>query len=551
MDWLWLIRQPEGQFLERKSCYDRSNSKVRRRNIREVAKDIAETLSAMANADGGTLAIGLEDDGTPTGVDYPEDRLKVLLNAAKARVTPPLNAQHRWINIENVQILVFEVDWSPEVHQLTDGRYLLRVNDSNLPFSAEDIRALKESRQKRLIESRPILDASIRDLDPELLEEIRTRSNLNHYDDQEVLQHYRLIESRNGRSIISLAAVLLFARDPLRWHSYSYIDFVKWEGTERKFGRELNIVKRERIEGPLPILIKKTFETIKPHIRERQKLVDLFFEERFEYPPFAWQEAIINAIAHRDYGLEGTPIEIWIFENRMEIRSPGQLVSPVTIERLKRRERIHASRNPRIVRVLTDWGFMRELGEGIPRMFEVMEKEGLKPPEFCIEAEAIFTVKLYNTPVFSEEALLLLNKFKHISLNPNQKRLLVYAHAHGGFFTSRQYQKLVGVDIYSASKDIKDLLRKGIVKQLKKGGRRYCIMEQPLSPLPLPDELVKLQKIFKKQGFISNKNVQEVLNVSRIQAARLLRQWTDRGYLVREGKGRATIYKLKEKNVSF
>jgi ATP-dependent DNA helicase RecG len=81
-------------------------------------------------------------------------------------------------------------------------------------------------------------------------------------------------------------------------------------------------------------LIGQTFETIKPHIRERQQLVDLFFEERFEYPTFAWQDTIVNAVAHRDYALEGTPIEVSIFDDRLEVRSPGQLVEPVTIERL-------------------------------------------------------------------------------------------------------------------------------------------------------------------------------------------------------------------------
>ena len=93
-------------------------------------------------------------------------------------------------------------------------------------------------------------------------------------------------------------------------------------------------------------------------------MVDLVFEERFEYPTFAWQEAIINAVAHRDYALTGTPIEVWMFDDRLEVRSPGELVEPVSIERLTHRERIHASRNPRIVRVLTDLGYMRELGEG-------------------------------------------------------------------------------------------------------------------------------------------------------------------------------------------
>src|SRR5688572_21711976 len=89
----WLRTREEGQFLERKGYYDRSDGKVKRRNARDVADDVAETLMAMANADGGTLVIGIEDDGTVTGVDYPEDRISVILEAARTRVVPPLTAR--------------------------------------------------------------------------------------------------------------------------------------------------------------------------------------------------------------------------------------------------------------------------------------------------------------------------------------------------------------------------------------------------------------------------------------------------------------------------
>ncbi|MFQ5594008.1 MAG: ATP-binding protein [Anaerolineae bacterium] len=215
---------------------------------------------------------------------------------------------------------------------------------------------------------------------------------------------------------------------------------MKHEGTERRYGAELNIVKRERIEAPLITLIEQAFEIINPHIRERQRLVDLFFEERLEYPTFAWQEAIINAVAHRDYAFEGIGIEVWMFDDHLEIRSPGQLVEPVTMERLQKRERIHASRNPRIVRVLTELGYMRDLGEGIPRMFDVMEGEGLYPPELRWEADVIFTVVLRNTPVYSVETLRWLRQFEPLDLSGNQKRLLAYAREHDGTFTSRAYQ---------------------------------------------------------------------------------------------------------------
>jgi len=538
----WVRHREEGQFFERKSCYERTAAGVRLRPVRHVARNVAETLAAMANADGGILILGVEDDGAVSGVDYPDDRLAVLRRAPKTHIDPPLKARIREAEFQGQTILVFETDWSPDVHRLTDGRYLLRIGDSNTPFPADQIEAIKAGKRRRVAEARFVTEASLDDLDASLLAELRERTGLT-LSGEELLQHYRLAEPRDGRLILSLAALLLFGKDPGQWHPRSGVDFVKYEGTERRFGAELNIVKRAWLEAPLLRLIEMSYQTIEPHIRERQRLVDLFFEERLEYPTFAWQEAIVNAVAHRDYSFEGVGIEVWMFDDRIEIRSPGQLVEPVTLERLRRREYIHASRNPRIVRVLTDWGYMRDQGEGIPRMFDVMEQEGLYPPEFRLDADVIFTVVLRNTPVYSPETLRWLKQFEPLGLSGNQKRLLVYAREHGGVFTSRAYQKLVRVDLYTASRDIKDLMRRGVIRLPKKGGRVYELRLPEEAEAPeKPSEYAALEPILKRQEYVKNRDIRLALGVSPQQANRIARRLEELGWLRREGKKRGTRY---------
>jgi ATP-dependent DNA helicase RecG len=544
-DWERLQTQPEGQFFERKSCYERGSGSPKRREAREVARDVAETLAAMANADGGTLALGIEDDGTPTGVDYPPDRLEVIVQAPKTHITPPVKASHRWATVGEIPVLVFEVDWSPEVHQLRDGRYVLRVADSNMPFSAADIAAMKEGKRRRVTELQFVHEASLSDINSELIDMLREKARVD-LPDEELLLRYRLIEPRNGRYLLSLACLLLFAKDPIRWHPSCHVDFVRWEGNERRFGAELNVIKRVRIEAPLPKLIESAFETITAHIRERQALSGLSFESRFEYPPFAWQEALINAVAHRDYGLTGTPIEVWLFDNRLEIRSPGTLVEPVTLERLRNRERIHASRNPRIVRVLTDLGYMRELGEGVPRMFAVMEREGLHPPDLRMEADAIFTVILYNTPIFPPETLKWLRQFEPLGISPTQRRLLAYAHTQGGRFTSRDFQKLAGIGVYEASQQIKDLIRKGIVRLSQKRGRVYTVLAEPESTTAeKPPEYALLEPILAQKGYVTNKDIREALGISAVQARRVAVRLQFDGWLHAEGDKRGRRYRPK------
>jgi ATP-dependent DNA helicase RecG len=542
-DLSWLLRQQEGQFFERKSCHDRSSGKAKLRPARDVARDVTETLSAMANADGGTLVLGVEDDGTVSGAPYPEDRLKVLRDAPKTHVRPALRARVTVGEIEGKPVLLFETDWSMNVHRLSDGRYLLRVDDKNLPFDSRDIEAMKEGKRRRVTETRFVPEATLADLDLALVGRLSERLGLQAAP-EELLFRYRLTEGRNGKTVLTLAALLLFGRDPARWHPRCGIDFVKYEGTERRVGAALNIVKRERIEAPLVLLIEKAYETIRPHLRERQRLVDLFFEERLEYPAFAWQEAIVNAVAHRDYRYEGLGIEIWMFDDRLEVRSPGELVEPVTLDRLLKRERVHASRNPRIARVLTDFGYMREQGEGIPRIFEAMEREGLRPPEIRLEAEAVFTVTLRNAVVYKPETLRWLAELGTETLTGNQRRILAYAKEHGGAFTSRNYQELVGADIYEASRDIKELIRRGLVKLPRKGGRIYELVAPSAASAPAekPPEFAALEPVLKEKGFVKNEDIRRVLEVSSFSARRVAGRLVATGWLKSKGKGRGRCY---------
>ena len=116
-------------------------------------------------------------------------------------------------------------------------------------------------------------------------------------------------------------------------------------------------------------------------LRRPSRLVGNRFQETPEYPDFAWLEALFNAVAHRDYGVMGVCTEIHIFDDRMEVASPGSLVANLTLNELLRLERKHYSRNPRIVRALVDLGLARDQGEGIPRMFAEMADAFLPKPE--------------------------------------------------------------------------------------------------------------------------------------------------------------------------
>jgi len=474
---------------------------------------------------------------------HPADKVRLLLGVPKDRnyISPPLPCVVREVvSSEGKRLLHFQADWSPSVHLLADSRCLLRVGSSNQPFDKDRIKALKDAKHQGLFERTFPAGGQIEDLDESLLAHFAEKTGPGS-SVRDALARLRLIEGRNGHAIPTLAALLLFGSEPSRWHERCGIDFVRWEGMERKSGANLNIVKRFRIETPLAVLPDKTFEAIKPFIRERQQLHDLFFIEKLEYPTFVWQEAVVNAVAHRDYSIRGLGIEVWMFDDRMEIRSPGLPPSPVTLDALAQRKHMHCSRNPLIVRTLTILGYMRELGEGVPRMFDEMEKAGCYPPRFD-DLGGVVRVTLRNEPVYDRTTLEWLAKFKDVELSGDQKRILAYAHAHGDKFTSRHYQEMIGTDIYGASKAIKDLVRKGIVRSLRKRSRIYTVHESLSAGPEVPEDLAQIIPILQQHGFLKNVDLVGVLNISRPTATRLLREWVSSGWLIMGGSKRWTMY---------
>ncbi len=536
----------EGQFFERKSAWDRSGAQPRLRKAKDIAYDIAETLSAMANADGGELVVGMENDASISGVGLPADKIKLLLGMPNDRnyVSPSLPCQAREVlTPDGLRLLHFDVDWSPDVHQLADSRYLLRVDDRNSPFPAHQIAALKAAKAQGLLERSFPAGARMADLDLDLVSEWfgPIWPNLS---SEDALRRYGLVAGRNGHSVPTLAALLLFGREPAHWHPRCGIDFVRWEGTERRHGAELNITKRIRIEAPLAVLIKMAREAIQPFIRERQQLHDLFFAEKVEYPTFVWQEAIVNAVAHRDYSLQGAPIEVWMFDDRMEVRSPGLPPAPVTVEALNRRERVHLSRNPLLVRTLTDLQYMRDLGEGIPRMFDEMDRSGCYPPRFEVIGGFVFQVTLRNEPIYDRGTLEWLSKFEGVDLSGDQKRMLAHAYTHSNRFTNHDYQKVSRTDIYGASNAIKDMIRKGVARSTGKGSRVYEVREPLKVTSAMPAAFARLLPTLQREHGVTNSDVREVLGLLRGSALRLLKEWVAAGWLEapRKTRGLGAIY---------
>jgi len=195
------------------------------------------------------------------------------------------------------------------------------------------------------------------------------------------------------------AALLLFGKsiEITRWHARFQIRILKVNGEKLEAGDKYNVISDESIQGNLFDLWIRSWQQLRPYLAEKTTFNEnARFEQRFTYPEYACKEAILNAIAHRDYSIQNG-IEIYIFPDRIEIKSPGALLSTLSIEGLYMPEGAHESRNPNIARVLRENKLMREPGEGMQRMFDLMAENEFQKP--VLNSNGMwFSITLSNQP---------------------------------------------------------------------------------------------------------------------------------------------------------
>ena len=535
------LAEEEGPYYDRKSLWDRSGPTPKVRDRSTVREEIAEYLAAFANADGGLLILGVEDDGTPTGHNYPEEAILSFLKAPEEKVQAPLHPRVQIITINGHELLLFEIESAPEaVH--CKGKCPYRTGDQVVSLPQEVINGLKKTYQLVSFEQRPGPEFVDQDLDLELAKKVFSRTPFQDRTLEENFTRYGLAVRRYGKLIWRNAGILLFGREEqfASYHPRAGVRVFRVEGKERKHGRERNVIE-QRFEGPLPKLIDNVRDHIRTLVRKSEKLHDLFFREMPEYPEFAWQEALINAVAHRDYAITTREIEVWIFDDRMEVKSPGGLVEGITLEKLRERKSIHASRNPLIVRVLVDYSLMREEGEGIPRMIEEMENSFLHLPELELTS-GDFQVRLRNTPIFEIGSPEWVNFVKGLPITERQRRVLVAKGREG--FTNNDYQDLNQSDRDTAYREIQELIEKGIVELSGKGrGAKYHLSLSVSRTVTLVTKrLPRLREHLAVKDFISNANYRTLFNLSRNQARQELKFLCERGYLQLTGERRGAKY---------
>lgn len=378
----YMVNEPENKFFDRKSA-------------RVKPSDLAPIISAFANAEGGTVVIGIDEKTKEIeGVNScGEERINDLITAPKDHCRPMPLFHEEFVEVETKdrkdRVLLLHIEASPEqVIRTSNGSTFLRVADKTKELKGEDLRNLEYGKSVRHFEDECHPDATINDLDHDLLNIYKERLNASGLTDEQILSARGFIRKQAGKDHLTNAAVLLFAKNIAQFYPNCRVRFVRYDGTKARTGADINIIRDQNIESPILRIIQQSKEFIGTQLREFMALdsdTGKFYSVP-EYPEFAWLEGVVNAVTHREYSMTGRYILVSMYDDRLEIESPGKLPNIVTLDNIKE---TRYARNPRISRVLNDFGWVRELNEGVKRIYTDMEKFFLDDPIFSEPEQSV------------------------------------------------------------------------------------------------------------------------------------------------------------------
>lgn len=430
-------------------------------------KEIIETISAFANTKGGIIIVGISSKGKATGIQIGEKTIEDLTNKIKENTDPKIFPGILVKKIEGKEVILIKVEESRSKPVFAFDRTYKRVGKSTVRITSEGIRRLALEGKKIYWDEQICEEAKLEDIDEEKVRRFLRRARFERRLEidpdisvREALERLNLIKN----SKLTNAALLVFGKAPQRIFLQAEVRCARFKGTEavkpfidmKVFGEDII----EQVNKALSFVLEHSLLVawLVPGKVER--------EERYEYPPDAIREAIVNAICHRDYESTGN-VQLRIFDDRIEVWNPGGLPDPLTLEDLKKRHK-SIPRNPLIAKCFFLIKFIEQWGTGTNEMVKRCLEWGLPEPEFeYVTGDLVVT---FMKTKLTEEYL------DKLGLNERQKKAIKYLKENKEITLSKFRILYPENSDRTLRKDLEDIVKAGIVKPVgEKRGRKYVL----------------------------------------------------------------------------
>ena len=509
---------------------------------RGVSKGMLDAIPAMAMTSGGLIIHGVSDDRMIVGCPASQNTLDRI---SKYAHECDVDVSVRHILVDGAELTITAVaEVRGRIVTTPDGRLLRRVGGDSQPLRGDALGRFVREREERSGEEEALATSEATDFDLDAVRRALAadgRGPVRRSTLRRALVDLRVaLPAGPAADIQALrAAAVLFATDPRKHIPRASVQLVRRIGVGPGPGPTS---ARAEVAGPLGSVAERCLALIAEHTRRHEAVTGLRRESIPEYPEEVLREAIVNALAHRDYGLVGSTVDITIWDDRIEVTSPGPLPGHITADNMRGE---HYSRSPRIMRILRTVGLVEEYGDGVDRMFREMESRLLEPPLFNATSDSV-TVTLRNRMLVDIDDQVWLRSLSDIRMTLEERRALVVANREGSV-TPRHLRELMpdaDAGAVLAAATAKGLL----VRTGTRGGSRYVLSDEVVLRAGSTaigarnrQQQLLLDRI-KQHGSISVVEGADLLNASMQVVRDLLNGLVHAGALRAEGRTRGRRY---------
>jgi ATP-dependent DNA helicase RecG len=430
--------------------------------------EITETISAFSNTEGGKIVIGVSKTGKLLGVELGKGTIEHLTNKISQNTDPKIHPRITTQKVYGKSIIILEIKESTDHLILAFGRPYKRVGKSTVRMSKDEYERLilEKHKEKLQFDKQICQDASLKDIDAKKVKEfleqraIKLKVEIPRVSIKDVLvKTIKAVKLVNGRLKPTRAGILFFGKAPQDFVPQSEVKVVRFkDATMTEF------IDSAILKGSFYEILRDIEIFFWKNTRLASKIVEFERVEIPEYPFEAIREAVVNAMAHRDYFRAGATVSILIFDDRIEVQSPGGLLPHLDVNNL---EGVHETRNNLICDIFHQTKDMEKYGTGIGKMKRWMKEHGLREPVLSTKSD-FFKVTFYGpgekildlVPSIPKERT---TDLSH--LNERQMRCLKMIYNEGKIFTNKFYRVMFNITDRTALRDLNQLVDENLLKR--------------------------------------------------------------------------------------
>ncbi len=423
-------------------------------------QEAIETAAAFANTNGGIIFIGVSDNKEIRGITIGKETLRDVANRISQAIEPRAVMELESANIEGKSVLLVQITESEIKPVSVKGICYKRVGNSNRVMSPQEIAQMHLKSVGQTWDQLSVVSAKNHDIDEQKIQWYLTRReasrNVAQPQNMTVPDLLRNIDCISEEETLTHAGILFFGKHPQRFFHNAQLRVVRFKGTSVTHP----VIDRLDCSGTLWEIVNATEEFIRKNIRLLSFRTSKSFQrdDKFEYPLDALREAIINGLIHRNYQ-EPADVRVFIFDNRVEIISPGTFPEGVSPDKP-----MHKPVNPILTQLMYDVGFIEKYGSGIKMMQRLCEEWENTEPRY--ELHPLETKVIFDSPI-QDTTIVEIDDISE-QLNERQKNAFSYAQKHGEI-AKRQYMEVNSVSHGIAYEELKDMTNKGFLVMIGKG----------------------------------------------------------------------------------